>query len=205
MKKPIAEFLRVAVKPGAETARTQYDHEAWQILRRKQGYVTHRLYQAVADPLHRLIYSEWESRKALAGARQHLQGTASMRRARSLLDAAPQQLIVELGGRVVSTKGIPLPEGVVAAVALIHLANNGSSWHLQEDKLWRALSTQPGHVGNLVFRAFDDSTLVGSFSHWADHDAFEKARGCFEDAAKAHSTSSLAHPIDFLLYTPLRD
>ena len=51
MKRPIAELLVMTVNAGAEVERGRLEHEAWQILRRKQGYVTHRIYQHLDNPL----------------------------------------------------------------------------------------------------------------------------------------------------------
>jgi quinol monooxygenase YgiN len=205
MKKPIAEFLHITIQSGAELARRQHDHEAWQILRRKQGYVTHRLYQTADEPLRWLIYSEWESHKALAGARQYLQTTPLMRRARLLLSAPPQQLIVEIGGRTASTKGIQLPEGAVGTVALMHLPNDGDPWPSLEEKLWRTLSDQPGHLGNITFHAVHDPLMAGSFSHWSDRAAFQKARHCFDNLAAVADAHSVASPVEIVIYTSLRD
>src|SRR6266852_2274713 len=102
MKRPVAELLTLTVRAGAEEERAQCEREAWQILRRKQGYVTHRIYRHAADPLRRLVYSEWESKKAVDGARQHLHGTPLMRRARAALASAPQRVIMELVGALTS-------------------------------------------------------------------------------------------------------
>src|SRR5215510_4729178 len=109
MKRPIAEFLSMTVRSGAEAERAQCEHEAWQILRRKQGYVTHRIYQSVRDPLQRLVYSEWESAKALDGARQHLQGTPLLLCAGTATTGAPERHLMELTGQITSTKGLSLP------------------------------------------------------------------------------------------------
>lgn len=205
MKRPIAELLTMEHNAGAESARTQYDREIWQILRRKQGYVTHRIYQDLKEPRQLLVYSEWESKKALDGARQHLQGTPLMRRARAALSAAPPRLIVEIGGPVTSTKGLALPDGAVAARVLIHLVSNGDKWHGQEEKLWRTLSNQTGHLASIVFRGFEEPLLVGSFSHWVDADAFERARVHFDEVVTLGGAEPPSQQLECRLYRPLRD
>ena len=205
MKRPIAELLTMTINAGSESTRAQYEHEAWQILRRKQGYVTHRIYQGLTEPLQRLVYSEWESKKALDGARQHLQATPMMRRARAALSGTPQRLIVEIAGPVTSTKGLDLPPGAVAASIFIHLAGNGSAWHGQEESLWRALADQTGHLATIVFHGFDNPLFLGSFSHWADAEAFEKACPRFDEIATRSGAEKLAQPSEHRLYTPVRD
>src|SRR5437016_4489959 len=72
MRRPIAEILVMSVKSGSEAQHMQDEREMWQILRRKPGYVTHRTYEERTDASRRLAYSEWEGKKALDGARQHL-------------------------------------------------------------------------------------------------------------------------------------
>lgn len=202
MKRPIAELLTMTIKPGAEAERTQYEHEAWQILRRKQGYVTHRIYQRLGDPVQRLVYSEWESKKAADGARQHLQGTPLMRRARSVLTAAPHRLVVELVGPVTSTKGLDLPDGAVATSALTRLADNAGTWRDQEERLGKTLSSQPGHITHVLFRGFEDPLQVGSVSHWVDASAFETARTAIDTILAA---PALAEPLGYVLYSLVRD
>ncbi len=201
MKRPIAELLSVAVRAGAESERTQYDHEAWQILRRKQGYVTHRIYYVATAPLQRLIYSEWDGRKAVDGARQHLQGTPLERRARAVLTTAPERLVVELVGPLTSTKGLDLPEGSIAARAVGRLVRDGSTWRAREERMWQALAASAGHITHVVFRGFQDPLFVGSFSHWTDGDAFEKARVEIDPIAE----DAIAGGWQYLVYKPVAD
>jgi heme-degrading monooxygenase HmoA len=198
MKRPIAELLTITVKAGAEADRAQYEHEAWQILRRKQGYVTHRIYVRVNDPLQRLEYSEWESKKAVDGARQYVQGTPLMRRARAALAAAPQRLIVEPVGPVTSTKGIELPEQAVAASAVGQVRAETGAWRTQQEALWKALSGQPGHLAHLLFQGFETPLLVGSLSHWTDAAAFERALAACDTASAAGD--ALAAPFSYVVY-----
>ena len=126
-----------------------------------------------------------------------------MRRARAVLSTGPHRLIVEIGGPVTSTKGLDLPEGAIAASVLIHLASNSDTW--QEEKLWRTLSGQSGHLANIMFRGFEEPLLVGSFSHWVDADAFERARVHFDDIARHSGTQPPDQPLEYRLYRPLRD
>ena len=79
------------LQAGAEAEWLRDEHETWQILRRKPGYVAHHLYQAVREPQQRLVYSEWDSKKALDGARQFLQGTPLGRQARAALATPPER------------------------------------------------------------------------------------------------------------------
>lgn len=205
MKRPIAEFLTITIKAGAESERTQYEHEAWQILRRKQGYVTHRIYQQLSDPLQRLVYSEWESAKAVEGARQYLQGTPLMRRARRVLSGAPNRQLVELVGPITSTKGIDLPENAVAAGALIGLTDTTDEWRVLEEQLWKVLSVEPGYLSHILLRGFDNPSLVGSFSHWSNGAALEQA---FTEASRtlvSGTTPTHAELSAYTLYRPLRD
>src|SRR5262249_42914278 len=159
---------------GAEAERAQYEHEAWQILRRKQGYVTHRIYQQRSDPLQRLVYAEWESKKAADGARQYLQGTPLMRRARSVLAGAPQRSVVELVGAITSTKGLDLPESAVAVTARGRFAGDMGTWRATEEQLSKLLAGQPGHITHVMFRGFEQPELAGSLSHWNDAESFDK-------------------------------
>lgn len=205
MKRPVAELLTMTINAAAESVRTQYEHEAWQILRRKQGYITHRIYQGLEEPLHRLVYSEWESKKALDGARHHLQGTPLMRRARSALGAPPQRWVVELSGPVTSTKGLEVPAGAIATYVFLWLANNGKSSPAREEKLWKALGAEGGHVATVVFHGLDDPLLLGWFSHWADAGAFEKARAHFEEIATGAGADPLARALECAAYTLPRD
>jgi heme-degrading monooxygenase HmoA len=203
MKRPIAELLTMTINAGAESARSLYEHEAWQILRRKQGYVTHRLYRGVTAPLQRLVYSEWESKKALDGARQHLQGTPLQRRARSTLSGTPQRLIVELGGPVTSTKGLDLPSSAVVASVLARLATHTEPSHGTDERVWKALSSHAGHLATVVFHGFEDLLLLGWLSHWTDAELFEKARSHFEDIATGGGATPLAQPLECAAYTPV--
>jgi quinol monooxygenase YgiN len=199
MKRPIAELLTIQVKPDAGSERRQAEQETWQILRRKQGYVTHRIYQHASDPLQWLLYSEWESKKAVDGARQHLQATPLGRRARAALAAAPQRLVLDLVGPVTSTKGLDLPESAVAATMMKRLAGEAGAWHADEARLWTVLLKQAGHIAHVLFRGFDDPLLVGSLSHWLDASTL--------DAALAHMNSleGLPHDLTCVQYKPLRE
>lgn len=199
MKRPIAELETSVLKSGAEAERTQYEHEAWQILRRKQGYVTHRIYHRVSDPTERLIYSEWETKKAADGARQHLQATPLMRRARALLAAAPQRLIVELVGHITSTKGLDLDAGIVAALVTGRLREDGEQWREKEEQLQRTLAAQPGHVTHVFFRGFADPLFVGFMSHWTDTDACEQSRTQLESLL----TAAFEEPLAYAIYAPV--
>jgi heme-degrading monooxygenase HmoA len=205
MKRPIAELLTMTINAGEESALSQYEHEAWQILRRKQGYVTHRLYQGLTAPLQRLVYSEWDSKKALDGARQHLQGTPLQRRARSALSAAPHRLLVELGGPVTSTKGLDLPPVAVAGNVFVRLPTHAEPSHGLDERLWKALSSQAGHLATVVFHGFADPLLLGWLSHWADAELFDKARGHFEEIATGGGAVQLAQPLECAAYTWLSD
>jgi hypothetical protein len=197
MKRPIAELLTMTIKAGAEVEHTQYEHEAWQILRRKQGSVTHRVYQQLNDPLQRLVYSAWESKKGVDGARQYLQGTPLMRRARAVLSATPQRLVVELAGVITSTKGLHLPADAVAATAIQRLTEGAGDWHVREEQSWKKLSSRSGHITHVIFHAFDDPMTVGSMSHWADVGAFEHAR--------VEKDSSGDVPAAYIVYRPVQD
>ena len=205
MKRPIAELLTMTINAGAESARAQYEHEAWQILRRKQGYITHRIYQGLEQPLERLVYSEWDSKKALDGARQHLQGTPLMRRGRSALTAAPQRWVVELGGPVTSTKGLEVPSGSIAASVFLWLPSNGQNASGREEKVWKALSAQAGHLATVVFHGFDDPLFLGWLAHWTDAAAYEQARVHFAEIAAGAGLDQPVRGPDCTAYAPLTD
>ena len=201
MKRPIAELLTMTLNAGAESARTQHEQAAWQILRRKQGYVTHRIYSQIDNPLHRLVYSEWESKKAVDGARQYLQGTPLMRRARTLLAAAPQRTVVELVGHVTSTKGLDLAPGAVAVLATGRSQPNAEQWPQRVEELQRLFSTQPGHITHVLFRGLDaDATVVGFMAHWIDEATFQEVRGSVEAAV---ASTLLAEGFTSVVYTPV--
>lgn len=205
MKRPIAEFLTMAVKAGAEREHAQYEHEAWQILRRKQGYVTHRIYESISAPSERLVYSEWESKKAVDGARQHLRSTPLGRRARAALTAAPQRRVGELVGRITSAKGLDLPDGAIAASAMIRLADDASGWRETEAALWKTLSSQPGYLMHVLLRDADDPLFVGAFSHWTDPVAFEQALTHAQAAAPVGAAAALATLSGYVCYRRVRE
>jgi hypothetical protein len=175
MKRPIAELLTLQLKPDAASEHRQAEQETWQILRRKQGYVTHRIYQYASDPLQ------------------------LGRRARATLAKSPQRLILDLVGPVTSTKGLDLPESAVAATMMKRLPDDASTWHEREARLWMALSKQAGHITHVLFRGFDDPLLVGSLSHWSDASALDAA------LAHMNSIDGPPHDLTCLRYTPLRD
>jgi heme-degrading monooxygenase HmoA len=199
MKRPIAELRTVTVHAGAEAEWLHDEHEAWQILRRKPGYVAHRLYQGVREPHRRLVYSEWDSKKALDGARQLLRGTPLGRRARAVLDAGPERLVVELVGPVTSTKGLVLPDTAVALSAMARAAAS-STTHEQHVQLGKQLASQPGHITHVLFRGFDDPVLVGAFSHWQDATALEAAIAGLASSAPMALLEGLA----YVQYKPVR-
>jgi len=196
MKRPIAELVTVCLQADAQAAHTRVEHELWQILRRKQGYVTHRVYEQEDDPLRRLVYSEWESKKALDGALQQVQTTPLTRQARAACSAAPQRTVVELVGPVTSTKGLHLPEGATAVTALCRLTEDAAGWQEQAALLWRSLSQEPGHVAHVLFRGFEDPGLVGSLSLWADQASVDRARAAL---------SGLGKDLTYVQYRPVRD
>lgn len=205
MKRPIAELVTITLNAGAEAERTHVDHETWQILRRKQGYVTHRIYEHLTNPLQRLIYSEWDSIKAVDGARQHLQGTPPMRRARTTLAASAQRLVLEIAGPITSTKGLDLPDNAIAASAVARLDTTPDGWREKEQELWKVLAGQPGHITHMLLRGIDDRQLVGSLSHWADADAFQHALTHIDGGVAAGVNDTLSAPVAYVLYKWLRD
>jgi heme-degrading monooxygenase HmoA len=205
MKRPIAELLFMTLNAGGEAEQARAEHEAWQILRRKQGYVTHRIYQQLNNPLVRLAYSEWESTKAVDGARQHLQGTPLMRRARATLAGPPQRLVFEICGPITSTKGLDLAATAVAASGVARLKGPSDSWRVTEQKLWTLLASQPGHVTHVLLRGIADPLAVGSVSHWADAAAFQTALAQVDSAVSAALADALTNTVDYVLYKLLRD
>ncbi|HVO22304.1 MAG TPA: hypothetical protein VMW56_01605 [Candidatus Margulisiibacteriota bacterium] len=205
MKRPIAEFLVITLNPGAEAEQARAEHEAWQILRRKQGYVTHRIYRHLSNPLVRLVYSEWESTKAVDGARQHLQGTPLMRRARVTWAAPPQRQVFEISGPITSTKGLDLGDSAVAASGVGRLKPPGDTWRATEQKLWALLASQPGHVTHVLLRRIGEPLVIGSVSHWADAAAFQTALTQVESAVSTAVAEALSGAVDYVLYKPLRD
>ena len=190
----------MTVQNGQEADWLRDEHEMWQILRRKPGYIVHHLYQAVHERQHRLVYSEWESKKALDGARQLLQNTPLGRRARAMLTAAPEHLAVELVGPVTSTKGLDLPQSAVAMTAVARLSAPPSGAHERHDQLGKIMASQPGHVTHVLFRGFEDPTVVGAFSHWQDLAALDTAIASFKSSDPAGVLSELA----YVQYEPLR-
>ncbi len=200
MKRPIAELLMTSLTVGAEAAHAQYEQETWQILRRKQGYKTHRIYHDLAAPLQRLVYSEWDSKKALDGARQHLHGTPLMRRGRATLAAAPRQVVVEITGPVTSTKGLELSPEAVALLLLARLETHSGAWQAHADAVWKEISAHTGHLATVVFHGFDDPALIGWLSHWTDAAALEHARAGFEATLARHAGVALATPPECTTY-----
>jgi heme-degrading monooxygenase HmoA len=175
MKRPIAEWLTLTLHTGMESEHLQHEHELWQILRRKQGYVTHRLYQSLSNPLHCLIYSEWDSSKAVDGARHNLQGTPLMRRLRSLMTGAPQRTVFDIIGPVTSTKGLDLPAEAAAVSVVAHLTGDAVAWRGTEHTVWTTLSAEVGHITHVLLRGTSDRTLVAWLSHWSNEEAARQA------------------------------
>lgn len=200
MKRPIAELRTMTLHAGAEAAWLRDEHETWQILRRKPGYIAHHLYQAVQDRQQRLVYSEWEAKKALDGARQYLQGTPLARRARETLAGPPERLIVDLVGPVTSTKGLDLPQTAIAVTAVARLSATTPMTQEEHAKLGKSLASQPGHVSHVLFRGFGDPTLVGALSFWQDATVIEKALA----AANPLDTSESPEKWVYVQYEPLR-
>ncbi len=205
MKRPIAELLVMTLNPGSEVERGRLEHEAWQILRRKQGYVTHRIYQHVDNPLERLVYSEWESAKAVDGARQYLQTTPLMRRARSMLAASPQRSVLEIIGPITSTKGLDLPDNSIAACAMARMTGPSETWRETEQGLWKTLASQAGHITHVLLRGVDDRLAVGSVSHWKGADSFQAALGHVETTVVTQINDALTAPLDYTLYRIVHD
>jgi heme-degrading monooxygenase HmoA len=193
MKRPIAELRTLTLHAGTETEWLRDEHETWQILRRKPGYITHHLYSALREQPQRLVYSEWESRKALDGARQRLQGTPLARRARAAFVAPPERMVVELIGPVTSTKGLDLPETAVAVTAVTYLQANTPGAQERLAKLGSILAAQPGHITHVLFRGFDDPALAGTFAHWQDLTALEKAIASVSAFDPSESLPELAY------------
>jgi heme-degrading monooxygenase HmoA len=200
MKRPIAELQTMTLHAGTEAAWLHDEHETWQILRRKPGYVAHHLYQAVHERQQRLVYSEWETKKALDGARQRLQGTPLARRVRTAIAAPAERLVVELVGPVTSTKGLDLPQTAVAVTAVARLSATMAITQEQHVQLGKSLASQPGHITHVLFRGFDDPTLIGTFSYWQDATALEKAL----TSANPLDTSEPLQKWVYVQYEPLR-
>lgn len=187
----------MTVQDGTEAEWLRAEHETWQILRRKPGYVTHHIYQGARDRAERLVYSEWESKKALDGARQFLQGTPLARRTRFAL---PKRLVVELVGPVTSTKGLDLPETAVAMTTVAQLLAPTPGAPEQHPKLAKLLASESGHLTQVMFRGFDDPSLVGVFSHWQDLPTLEHAIASLNSLEPADLPQALVHTP----YEPLR-
>jgi hypothetical protein len=106
---------------------------------------------------------------------------------------------------VTSAKGLDLPAGAVAVNVLVRLASSAEPPHGADEKLWKALSSQEGHLATVVFHGFQDPLLLGWLSHWADAELFEKARIHFEEIVTAGGTTQLAQPLEYAAYTQLSD
>lgn len=88
--------------------------ELWEILRRKKGCITHRLYHAEDDDRLWLVCSEWESLAELAGARRELARSPLYRRLHATLDGSSERAY-EPFGAVRSSRGAG---GVQAALVI---------------------------------------------------------------------------------------
>src|SRR5271154_1884692 len=100
----VIELQRLEVKPESADEALRLIRELWEILRRKQGCVTHRLYHA-PDRSHWLAYSEWQSLPQLSGARRELARSPLYRRLHSML-AQSSERANEPFGSVLSTHGV---------------------------------------------------------------------------------------------------
>jgi len=200
MKRPIAELRTLLVRTGAEAEWLRDEQEVWQILRRKPGYATHHLYRASREHEQRLVYSEWESKKALDGARQFLGGTPLGRRLQATLSAGPERMAVELLGPVTSTKGLDLPDGALAATAIVRLPPSTTLTPEQYTAVGKQLMKQTGHLTQVLFRGFDQPAVVGVLCYWQDTAALERAIAALPQIEVDGHKLALA----YLPYEPLR-
>ena len=74
-------------------------------------------------------------------------------------------------------------------------------WRKLEEQVWKTLAAQPGHITHVLLRGFDDALAVGSFSHWNDSGALERALSQVSDTA----AESRAKPARVTLYRAVPD
>jgi quinol monooxygenase YgiN len=101
----VIELQRLEVKPESADEAIRLVRELWEILRRKQGCVVHRLYRAPGERLRWLGYSEWQSLPQLSGARRELARSPLYRRMHSML-AQSNERAHEPFGPVLSIHGV---------------------------------------------------------------------------------------------------
>lgn len=111
----VIELQRLEVKPESADEALRLIRELWEILRRKQGCVAHRLYHAPSDRLHWLAYSEWQSLPQLSGARRELARSPLYRRLHSMLSQSSERAN-EPFGSVLSTHGVSFGPDTAALI-----------------------------------------------------------------------------------------
>jgi quinol monooxygenase YgiN len=192
------------VRPETTKERTLCDREMWEILRRKQGYVTHRRYCREDASNIWLLYSEWESKRMADGARQLLQATPLYRRGQTMLIEPASRLSVELIGTATSTKGLELSDEAIAAVWRARIRVAQSAVRAAEEAWWKLLAAQSGHLNHVLFRIFDDPLELGAMSHWESRAAFEDAIAASRSVPDADMlTPLLTVPLAYTVYLPL--
>ncbi len=203
-KRPVAEFIEEHLAPEHERDHATVLREMWGILRRKQGYIVHRIYQHAEEPLIWLVYAEWESRQAANGARQRLQETPLFRRARSTITGTSIRSFLELSGAVTSTKGLDLDQGAVAVLDHARRTALDTGWRDIEQAFWKQAEAQTGYLAHVTFRGIDDERTVGALSHWISDSAYEAANQQLASTAQGRAFIAALSDVRRTRYKVLR-
>ena len=114
--RPVVELQRLEIKRDNADEALRLIRELWEILRRKQGCVTYRLYHSPDDRSRWMAYSEWQSLPQLSGARRELARSPLYRKMHSML-AQSSERVHEPFGTVLSTHGVSFGSETTAVVA----------------------------------------------------------------------------------------
>lgn len=167
----VIELQRLEAKPENADEAIRLVRELWEILRRKQGCVVHRLYRSASERLRWLAYSEWQSLPQLSGARRELARSPLYRRMHSML-ASSSERVNEPFGPVLSIHGIGF--GPETAALLIRFEQSPEE-PAQAIGFIRELSGYVSHITMREVGAPDALVCLAHFDSAANAAAAESA------------------------------
>lgn len=169
------ELQRLQFAPKREDEGVRLCRELWEILRRKKGCLTHRLYRAEGKEGLWLVCSEWESLAELAGARRELARSPLYRRLHSMLSASSERAY-EPFGAVRSSRGA----GGVQAMLVIDFETAPDD----AEKALDFLREAPGYLAHIEMRQAGESATLRCIALFGSQ---QDAASCAQ-ALAAHPT-----------------
>jgi quinol monooxygenase YgiN len=157
--RPVVELQRLEVKPDSADEALRLLRELWEILRRKQGCVVHRLYHSPDDRSRWLAYSEWQSLPQLSGARRELARSPLYRKMHSML-AQSSERVHEPFGAVLSTHGVSFGPETTAVVARFEKSPDEPAHALE------FLQELSGYVSHITMRELGAPEVLVCVAHF---------------------------------------